>query len=135
MSKKTGCTLLFISEIFDEWRLLKLILEGERNDEVITCIPDFHKIQSVVEREQVDLVLLTFVIDKRDSFLLYQQLRSIPSLRETPVLFWRVPRPKAVYSQAQQFGIAGCIHYIFQPQDLLAARDAVLAGGTYYPPP
>lgn len=135
MSKKAGCTLLFISEDFDEWKLLKLILESERNDKVITCIPDFHEIQSIVERKQVDLVLLTFVINKLDSFLLYQQLRSIPSLSEIPVLFWRVPHPKAVYSQAQQCGIAGCIHYIFQPQDLLAARDAVLAGGTYYPSP
>jgi CheY-like chemotaxis protein len=134
-NRKLGSTVLYVSNDFDEGKLLELILGSKRNDRVITCAPDLHSVQLVAGREHIGLVLLKFItgVDNLDGFLLYRQLRSVPALEEVPVLFWRVPNPKTVYREAQRLGVSGCIHFVFQPQDLLAARDAALMGDTYYP--
>jgi CheY-like chemotaxis protein len=136
MGEKPGCTILYVSNDSEELELLELILGDGRNDRVVMCAPDLGGIQSATEKENPDLVLLNFApgIAGFDGFELYRQLRAVPSLQEIPVLFWRVPNPKAVYPKAQRIGVSGCVHLVFQPKDLLAARDATLRGDTYYPP-
>jgi DNA-binding NarL/FixJ family response regulator len=42
--------------------------------------------------------------------------------------------PKRVYSEAQRVGAAGYLYQPYGPQEVIAARDALLRGDVYYPP-
>jgi DNA-binding response OmpR family regulator len=131
MNTESCTTVLFVDEDLDEEGLIRLILANERKDRVIASKPDIPRIKLTAKQKQIDLVLLAFL--GSESFLLYQQLRSIHSLHQVPILLWRVANPKMVSAKAKQLGAAGFVPLVFQPQDLLAARDAALIGDTYYP--
>jgi DNA-binding NarL/FixJ family response regulator len=84
-----------------------------------------------------DLIVLETVawIDDLDIGIpVYQQIKRIESLQLVPVLFWNVPNPTYTNPKAQQLGVAGCVMMPSQPNELIEARDTILAGGTYYPP-
>jgi DNA-binding NarL/FixJ family response regulator len=131
MNTKSCTTVLFVDEDLDEEGLIRLILANERKDRVIASKPDIRRIKLIAEQTQIDLILLAFLASK--SFALYRQLGSIQSLRQVPVLLWRVPNPEVIHAEAQRLGVAGFVPLVFRPQDLLAARDAALIGDTYYP--
>ena len=113
--------------------LIKLMLERERDDEVLFA-PGGRQGLAVAEQERPDLILLDIVMPDLDGWEVYQRLRAVPALQATPILFQAAMSPEMVYSEAQRVGAAGYVCEPYAPNDLLAARDAALQGDTYYPP-
>jgi DNA-binding response OmpR family regulator len=124
-----GCKVLVIDKELAMGDLIELVLR-HRSDQVRTTL-DEHKGLALAEQDPPDLVLL-------DSEMLedevYQQFKKLPALQNVPILFLDAKAPYLVYPQAQRLGAAGYLCKPFEIQDLLAARDAVLRGETYYPP-
>ncbi len=109
--------------------LLELIL-GRRGDQVRIAL-DEHIGLVLAEQDPPDLILLDseFLHDE-----VYQQFKRLPALQNVPILLINPRPPYAVCQQAQRLGAAGYLCKPFEVKDLLAARDAVLRGDTYYPP-
>ena len=130
-----GCKVLFIGEDVDIWRLIELILSRDRNDTVSrACSTD--EIYAVA-KEVFDLVIVDHtasIIDNGNGITIYRYLQKVPTFQGIPVLLWRVPVSRQVYTIAQELRIAGCIELVSTPEELIAARDIVLQGGSYYPP-
>jgi CheY-like chemotaxis protein len=117
-----------------EWeRLVKLILEREREDEVLFA-PGGRQGLIVAEQECPDLIILDIMMPDLDGWEVYQRLKAIPDLQATPIIFQAAMSPKRVYPKAQRVGATGYVCEPYAPKDLLAARDAALQGDTYYPP-
>ena len=114
-------------------RLVKLILERERDDEVLFALGGRQGL-IVAEQECPDLILLDIMMPDLDGWEVYRRLRAAPTLHTTPILFQAAISPERVYSEAQRVGAAGYVCEPYAPKDLLAARDAALQGDTYYPP-
>ena len=129
MDTPKGCKVLIIDKEAAMGDLLEYILR-RRGDQVRTA-PDEHKGLVLAEQDPPDLILLDseFLHDE-----VYQQFKRLPALQNVPILFLNPRPPYAVYQQARRLGAAGYLCKPFQVQDLLAARDAVLRGKTYYPP-
>jgi DNA-binding NarL/FixJ family response regulator len=109
----------------------------ERND-VVTSAADLETVRTFAAQRLPDLIILEFsftaqVFEHQLGFPVYQQLRAIESLKRVPVLLWMVPNPKRVKPEAQRLGMAGYVAMPSGTQELLKARDVILAGGTYYP--
>jgi two-component system, OmpR family, phosphate regulon response regulator PhoB len=129
MDISKGCKVLVIDKDSNVGDLLELILH-HRGDQVRTTF-DEHKGLALAEQDPPDLILL-------DSEMLedevYQQFKRLPALQNVPILFLDAKAPYLVCPQAQRLGAAGYLCKPFKVEDLLAARDAVLRGETYYPP-
>lgn len=133
MNIQRRCKVLYISDDVDEFHLLQYILGHERSDTVQFCSPEIQSIQAAIQQEIPDLALLMAV--GIDAIALYQKCKAIPALANVPIILWRVPYPEEIRAaEARRVGMAGYVYYVFQPQHLLAARDTVLTGKTYYPP-
>lgn len=131
-----GATVLFITNdpSSEEGDFVKLFLQKERGDRVILCKPDQQQIQHILEQNFPDLIIINAQLQEVTLFEANQRIRSIPALEKTPVLFWRVAvEPAKFYPKAQEVGAAGCIDFYIQPEKLLAARDTILRGDTFYP--
>jgi DNA-binding response OmpR family regulator len=128
-----NATILFIDDDAVEGKLIQLFLGEKRQDNVIVCNPTDQPPQNIIEQKQPDLILITATASF-DFIQLCQELRVIPKLQETPIMFWRVARsPANFYPIAQQLGAVGWFEFPCQFEKLLEGRDIVLAGGTYYP--
>ena len=126
--------VLYVSNDSDEGEVLKIFLKDRRNDAVTICDPTSQNPQIIARKEPFDLVLIKpTALGELELFELCQALWEIPTLSQTPILLWRVAaKPEGFCSQAQQIGVAGCLGYFSSLEELLAARDAVLRGETYY---
>ena len=116
--------------------VIKSVLGNARNDTVVSA-SSLVQANALAQQQVPDLIVLEFVarIDDLDIGIpVYQEIKRIELLQQVPVLFWMVPNPTLIYSQAQQLGIAGCVTMPSQPKELVEARDVILARGTYYPP-
>jgi len=129
MDTPKGCKVLVIDNEPVLGELLQFILR-HRGDQVRTSL-DEHQGLVLAEQEPPDLILLDseFLDDE-----VYQQFKRLPALQNVPILFLDAKAPYMVYRQAQRLGAAGYLCKPFEIADLLAARDAVLRGETYYPP-
>ena len=128
--------ILVLSNDKDICGVIEFLLNRERNDTVISA-SDLQKVQALAQQQVPDLIILEStvrVFGDQSGFPVYQQLRTIESLKQVPILFWMIPNPSRVNPEAQQLGVAGCVAMPSQPQELLEARDVILAGGTYFPP-
>ena len=136
MDRNSGVTVLFITDAkTPDGELVRHILGKERGDTVITCKPDEQKIQIILNQKLPEFILIQGTLFLGlTPFQVYEKLRSIPDFAKTPILFWRVAvEPAEFYPKAQDVGAAGCVDFYGQPAKLLAARDTILKGGTYYP--
>ncbi len=64
---------------------------------------------------------------------LYQAIRSFDNGKRIPVVFWRTDWFATHLQEATSLGIRGYIPVVYQPKEIIAARDAVIAGGNYFP--
>ena len=117
--------------IVDRWedmqgRLVCLVLETYRHDETLLVIGGRNG-------------LAAFAAEKPDAIIAYMNIK-IPDIVgfcqqvDVPVIVWGAMDPRQVYPELQDAGAAG---YLVQPtsaEEILAARDAILSGETYYPP-
>ena len=116
--------------------VIKSVLGNARNDTVVSA-SSLVQANALAQQQVPDLIVLEFVarIDDLDIGIpVYQEIERTELLQQVPVLFWMVPNPSWIYPQAQQLGVAGCVTMPSQPNELVEARDLILAGGTYYPP-
>lgn len=128
--------ILVVSDDPDILGVVKIVLENACDDTVTTA-SSLAQVKALAQQQVPDLIVLEYVarIDDIDIGIpVYQQIKSVESLQQVPVLFWMVPNPTRLYPEAQQLGVAGCVTMPSPPAELLKARDVILAGGTYYPP-
>ncbi len=128
----SNCKVLFICDDLDKGALIEHFLR-ERNDEV-RYVAYSREVLIEADQNPPDIIIIDYNITDTDSFEVYQQLRERPALQNVPVLFEGADVIRqAAYSRVQSLGAEGCLMMPWGPEELLAARDAVLKGDTYYP--
>ena len=128
--------ILILSNDKDICGVIEFLLNQERND-TVSSASDFQKVRALAQQQIPDLIILestAHVFQDQSGFPVYQQLRTIESLKQVPILFWMVPNPGRFNPEARRLGAAGCVAMPSQARELLDARDVILAGGTYFPP-
>jgi DNA-binding NarL/FixJ family response regulator len=123
--------ILFVHDDPAEVMLCEMILHRERQDRVIhvSCLPE--AVQSAITEHVPNVIFLGH--GKSDRMSLYQAIRSFNNGRNIPVVFWRTDRFATRLQEAVSLGISGSIPVVYQPNEIIAARDAVIAGGNYFP--
>jgi DNA-binding NarL/FixJ family response regulator len=117
--------------IVDRWedmqgRMLSMLLKEHRQDRVVMVIGGRNGL-AAYESERPDLIFMYIHAGNPDATGFCPQV-------EVPVVVWGAVDPRQVYPDLKSAGAAG---YLVQPssaEEVLAARDVVLNGGTYYPP-
>jgi CheY-like chemotaxis protein len=89
---------------------------------------------SLAEREHPDLIIVRIMMYEMNGYEVCRQLTAMPQLQGIPILLQAAMDPKRVYPEAQRVGAAGYLCQPYSPQEVIAARDAVLHGSVYYPP-
>jgi DNA-binding response OmpR family regulator len=112
--------------------LIQTILGRGRNDEV-RYAGGGRRGLAAAEQDPPDLIILNTTMPDSSGIEVCRQLRAIPVLEQTPVLFQTAWDQARSYPEAQRLGAAGCLTLPIGPHELLAARDAALEGETYYP--
>jgi CheY-like chemotaxis protein len=134
---KSGSRVMYVDDDPDMRLLIKFNLERERNDKVILCAPDFEQLQIAIGQNVPNLVILSVasLLDHgfQGMFDFCQQLQDVPVLQNVPVLLWSVYNSNAIDAEAEQLGIRGYTVYPHDLHALIAARDTLLRGGTYFP--
>ncbi len=62
-----------------------------------------------------------------------QWLKAMPEFQHLPVLVWGMMDPEKVYAELRQAGAAGYLYMPCGPDQIIAARDAVVSGEEFYP--
>ncbi len=134
MNATRGCKVLVIDDVREMKELMGLLLAHERGDHVIYA-HDGREGLAAAEKESPQLIILDLMMPDLNGYEVCRRLKAMPDLQNIPVLLLTVVPPQVVYPEAQQLGVAGYIRKPFELHELLMARDAVLRGETYYPPP
>ena len=116
--------------------MLTWILVDARND-TVTIASSLAQVKTLAQQQVPESIVLEFtaqIDDYSNAIPVYQQIKRIEPFQQVPVVFWMVPNPTWVYPKAQQLGVAGCVMMPSTPDELVKARDLILAGSTYYPP-
>jgi len=130
---KKGCKVLLIDDEPELLELIQFILRHRRDDSV-RYVNSGQRGLMVAEQDPPDLVILDIMMPDIDGYEVCRRIKGMPALWNVPVLFQTARAPADVIPEAKRLGAAGCITEPYGPQELLAARDAVLRGETYYPP-
>ena len=125
--------ILIIDDFDDSANLVKLILTRKCSDEVYIATSASQGL-SMASQEKPDLIIVRIMMSEMNGYEVCCQLKAIPVLQSIPVLLQAAMDPKRVYSEAQRVGAAGYLYQPFSPQEVIAARDALLRGDVYYPP-
>jgi len=107
-------------------RMISMLLKEYRGDRTVLVIGGGNGL-AACKAEQPDLIFMYIHAGDPDAVDFCQQV-------EVPVIVWGAVDPRQVYPDLQSVGAAG---YVVQPssaEEILAARDMVLNGETYYPP-
>ncbi len=128
-----GFKVLIIDDEPDGAKLVELLLRRKCGDEVHIA-PSASEGLRLAEQEQPDLILVRIMMHEMDGYEVCRRLKAVPQLQGIPVLLQAAMDPKRVYPEAQCVGAAGYLLQPFHPQELSAAREAVLRGDVYYPP-
>ncbi len=129
----TPCTVLVIDDVREMEELLELLLTHERHDRVIYAHSGREGL-AIAAHERPQLIILDLMMPDMHGFEVCRRLKATPDLAQVPVLLLTVVPPEVVYSEAQSLGVAGYLCKPFELPELLAARDTVLKGESYYPP-
>ena len=114
--------------------LIKLIL---RTDNVQSAISGREGL-AMAEDDPPDLIILDLSLPDTasssnwDEFEVCRRLKANPKLQHTRILLMEGFTPDQVYPKAKQAGALGYLVKPFGVHQLLAARDAILGGKTYY---
>jgi len=133
MDETTGCRVLVIDDMREMEEMMCLLLAHKRNDQV-TFARNGRQGLALAEQDPPQLVILDLMMPDLHGYEVFRRLKAMPALQNVPVILLTVLPSPMVYPEAQRLGIAGYICKPFEFEDLLAARDAVLRGETYYPP-
>ncbi len=133
MDETTGCRVLVIDDMREMEEMMCLLLAHKRNDQV-TFARNGRQGLALAEQAPPQLVILDLMMPDLHGYEVFRRLKAMPALQNVPVILLTVLPSPMVYPEAQRLGIAGYICKPFDFEDLLAARDAVLRGETYYPP-
>ena len=128
-----GCRVLVIDDMREMEEMMCLLLAHERDDRV-TFARGGRQALALAEQDPPQLVILDLMMPDMNGYEVFRRLKAIPSLQNVPVILLTVLPSSMVYPEARRLGVAGYICKPFEFKDLLAARDAVLKGETYYPP-
>jgi DNA-binding response OmpR family regulator len=132
METSRGRKVLVIDDMREMEEMMGLLLAHERDDRVAFARGGLQGL-AIAEQESPELIILDLMMPDLPGYEVFRRLQVNPALRNVPVLLLTVVPPQMVYPQAQQLGIAGYICKPFEFETLLAARDALLRGETYYP--
>ncbi|OAN48459.1 hypothetical protein A6A03_07695 [Chloroflexus islandicus] len=124
--------VLVINDQSDISHLIQFLLKQAREDEVTIAFSAQEGID-IVQTEIPDLILIDITMPKLSGFDTCSMLRAIPALQQTPILLFDCLTIESVYPSAKQVGATGFLSLPFDYAELLAARDALLRGETYYP--
>jgi DNA-binding response OmpR family regulator len=125
-----GRRVLVIDDNAAMGELAQMILGQERNDEV-RYANSGPKGLNAARQNPPDLIILDVMMPGWDGFETFRQLRMASELEAVPILF-QTAYARA-YQTIQSLEASGCLLAPYGSQELVAARDAVLAGRTYYP--
>lgn len=132
MDKTQGCRVLVIDDMGEMEDMMCLLLAYERNDQV-TFARGGEQGLALAERELPQLVILDLMMPDLHGYEVFRRFKAMPTMQNVPVIILTVLPSQMVYPEAKRLGIAGYVCKPFEFEDLLAARDAVLRGETYYP--
>jgi CheY-like chemotaxis protein len=85
------------------------------------------------ENNPPDLIIYSLATLDLDAYEFCRKLKWTPALQDVPVLLVGWISPTMVYPQAQRAGASGYLYSAVHSQKLIAARNALLRGETYYP--
>jgi DNA-binding response OmpR family regulator len=128
----TGLKVLIIDDEPEVANLVKLILGRKCSDEVHIASSASEGFR-IAAQEPPDLIIVRIMMYEMNGYEVCRQLKAVQQLQYIPVLLQAAMDPKRVYPDAQRVGAAGYLCQPFRPQELIAARDAVLRGDVYYP--
>ena len=128
-----GCRVLIMDDNCELVVLDEMILGGGRNDQV-RYAENGRKGLAAAEQDPPDFIILDIMMPELDGWEVHAQLKATPTLADIPVLFQAGMPSSHAYPLVKQAGAQGYLCEPYGSQDLLAARDAVLRGETYYPP-
>jgi DNA-binding response OmpR family regulator len=113
--------------------MLKRILQRVRADDIVAAASAAAGLE-IAAQTAPDMIIVRIMMPDMDGYEVCRRLKAMPGLQSVPILLMSARRPEDVYPKAQEVGAAGYLLQPFHAQELLAAREAILAGGTYYPP-
>jgi len=85
------------------------------------------------EKDPPDLIIYSLSTLDLDAYEFCRKLKWTPALQNVPVLLVGWVSPTIVYPLAKRAGAAGYLYNAVHSQNLVAARNALLRGDTYYP--
>jgi len=106
--------------------LIRLILERQRDH--VRCTSDGHIGLSAAEQDRPDLIIIYLWTTGLDAFEFYRQVQASPTLQGYGGM-----APEEAYPMIQPIGAQGYLCAPFTREELVAARDALLRGETYFP--
>ncbi len=125
--------ILAIDDVPEIGDLVKRFLSYLRDDQVMVVCSGRQGIQAA-QQDPPCLIFLDLMMPDLHGYDVLQQIRQVPELQLIPVIVFSVVSCSRSYAEAQQRGAVGYLSKPFSLSKLLAARDAVLKGDTYYPP-
>jgi cyclic di-GMP phosphodiesterase len=128
-----GFKVLIIDDEPDAANLVKLILTRKGSDEVRIAASASEGL-NIAGQERPDLIIVRIMMYEMNGYEVCRWLKAVLQLQGIPVLLQAAMDPKRVYPEAQRVGAAGYLRQPYSPQEVIAARDAVLRGDVYYPP-
>ena len=133
MDDSRRCRILAISGF--DWRSNmrnRLDLGGHSDDELRFASSGLQGIADA-EKSPPDLIVYSLSTHDLDAYEFCRKLKWTPALQNVPVLLVGWVSPAIVYPEAKRAGAAGYLYNAVHSQGLVAARDALLRGDTYYP--
>ena len=125
--------ILIIDDFDDSVNLVKVILTRKYSDEVYVATSASQGL-SIGEQEQPDLIIVRIMMYEMTGYEVCRKLKAISRVQGIPVLLQAAMDPARVYAEAQRVGAAGYLCQPYHPDELIAARDALLRSDVYYPP-
>lgn len=123
----TDTKTILIADDDDHLRLLVATTLGEQYRILEAC--DGKEAFDVVQREQLDLLVLDWMMPGLTGVEVLQALREDPGTTQIPVIMLTAKAQRADRNQAVMLGIRGYLVKPFSPLELLELVEKVLDGG------
>lgn len=133
MDDSRRCRILAISSY--DWRSNirnRLDLSGCGDDELRFASSGLRAIADA-EKDPPDLIIYSLSTLDLDAYEFCRKLKWTPALQNVPVLLVGWISPTIVYPEAMRAGASGYLYSAVHSQNLIAARNALLRGDTYFP--